>query len=408
MKRKICIVTGTRAEYGLLYWLMKEIHNDPDLGLQIVVTGMHLSPDFGLTYRQIEKDGFKIDKKIEMLLSSDTPVGISKSMGLGIIGFSETYFDLKPHIVVLLGDRFEILSAAAAAMIARIPIAHLHGGEITEGAFDEGIRHSITKMSHLHFTATEEYRRRVIQLGEKPARVFNVGGLGIDNIKKLKLLSQSEFEDSIDFKLSQKNLMITFHPVTLEHSTAEEQFQNILDAMYELQDTRLIFTKPNADTESRVITKMIDEYVLTNKHKAVAFVSLGQLRYLSAMQFVDGVVGNSSSGLAEAPTFKIGTINIGDRQRGRIKAKSVIDCEPTKDSILAAIRKLYSREFKAKLEDVKNPYGEGGTAERIKKALKDKELSGILKKRFYDIKMADKFIISATQLNNPIASELIS
>ena len=314
--RTICIVTGTRAEYGLLYWLMKEIQNDPNLVLQIIVTGMHLSSEFGLTYKQIEKDGFKIDKKIEMLLSSDTPIGISKSMGLGVIGFAEAYADLKPDIVVLLGDRFEIFSAASAAIIARIPIAHLHGGETTEGAFDEAIRHSITKMSHLHFTAAEEYRRRVTQLGEFPARVFNVGGLGIDNIKKLKLMSREEFENSINFKLDPKNLMITFHPVTLEHATAGEQFQNLLNALDELHDTRFIFTKPNADTEGRIITQMIDDYVSRNKYEAVSFVNLGQLRYLSAMQFIDGVVGNSLSGLAGGPTFKIGTINIGDRQRG--------------------------------------------------------------------------------------------
>jgi len=284
--------------------------------LQIIVTGMHLSSEFGLTYKQIEKDGFKIDKKIEMLLSSDTPIGISKSMGLGVIGFAEAYADLKPDIVVLLGDRFEIFSAASAAIIARIPIAHLHGGETTEGAFDEAIRHSITKMSHLHFTAVEEYRRRVIQLAEFPARVFNVGGLGIDNIKKLKLMSREEFENSINFKLDPKNLMITFHPVTLEHATAGEQFQNLLNALDELHDTRFIFTKPNADTEGRIITQMIDDYVSRNKYEAVSFVNLGQLRYLSAMQFIDGVVGNSLSGLAGGPTFKIGTINIGDRQRG--------------------------------------------------------------------------------------------
>jgi GDP/UDP-N,N'-diacetylbacillosamine 2-epimerase (hydrolysing) len=384
MKRKVCIITGTRAEYGLLYWLIKEIQEDSDLELQIIATGMHLSPEFGLTYRQIEKDGFKIDKKIEMLLSSDTPIGISKSMGLGVIGFAEAYADLKPDIVVLLGDRFEIFSAAAAAMIARIPIAHLHGGEATEGLIDEPIRHSITKMSHLHFTAAEEYRRRVIQLGESPARVFNVGGLGIDNIRKLKLMNREEFEDAIEFELGPKNLLITFHPVTLEHATAGDQFQNLLNALDELQDTKFIFTKPNADTEGRLITKMLDDYVSENSDKAIAFVSLGQLRYLSALKFVDACVGNSSSGLAEAPTFKIGTINTGDRQRGRIKADSVIDCEPDKESILTAIRKLYSKEFQNKLKDVKNPYGEGGVAEKIKKILKEVCLTDILKKRFYD------------------------
>jgi len=385
MRRTICIVTGTRAEYGLLYWLMKEIQGDSDLQLQIIATGMHLSPEFGLTYRQIETDGFKIDKKIEMLLSSDTPVGISKSMGLGIISLAEAYADLKPDIVVLLGDRFEIFSAASAAMIARIPIVHLHGGEATEGLIDEPIRHSITKMSHLHFTATEEYRKRVIQLGEDPASVFNVGGLGIDNIKKLKLLSREEFEDSINFKLGPKNLMITFHPVTLEYAITGDQFQNLLNAIDELQNTKIIFTKPNADTEGRLIIKMIDNYVSRNSRKSIAFVSLGQLRYLSALKFVDACVGNSSSGLAEAPTFNIGTINIGDRQRGRIKADSIIDCEPNKESILTAIRKLYSKGFKDKLKNVKNPYGEGGATEKIKKIIKQIELADILKKSFHNL-----------------------
>ncbi len=385
MKRKICIVTGSRAEYGLLYWLMKEIHNDTDLELQIIATCMHLSPEFGLTYKLIENDGFYINKKVEMLLSSDTPIGISKSMGLGMICFGEAYAELRPNIVVLLGDRFETLCAAIAACVSRIPIAHLHGGETTQGAIDEAFRHSITKMSHLHFTATDEYRKRVIQLGENPERIFNVGGLGIDNIKKLKLLSREEFEHSIDFKLGFKNFLITFHPVTLEHASAKEQFQNLLDALDELQDTKFIFTKPNADTEGRIIIQMIDEYVSKNSHKSVAFISLGQLRYLSALQSVDGVVGNSSSGLAEAPTFKIGTINIGDRQKGRVKAASVIDCNPTKESILIAATKLYSDEFQSKLKDVNNPYGEDGAAEKIRNVIKETELVGILKKEFYDM-----------------------
>jgi len=364
---------------------MKEIQDDPDLELQIMATGMHLSPEFGLTYSQIEKDGFKINKKNEMLLSSDTPIGISKSMGIGMIGFAEAYEDLKPDIVVLLGDRFEILSAAAAAMIHRLPIAHLHGGEVTEGAFDEAIRHSITKMSHIHFTATEEYKRRVIQLGESPKRVFNIGGLGIDNIKRLQLISRDEFEKSINFKLNKRNLMVTFHPVTFEHATAGMQFQNILDALDELKDTNLIFTKPNADTNGRIIIKMIDKYTLKNSHKAISFLSLGQLRYLSAMQFIDGIIGNSSSGLIEAPSFKIGTINIGDRQRGRIKADSVIDCNTTKEEILTAIKELYSKEFQNKLENVINPYGEGGAAKKIKKIIKETDLAAILKKEFYDL-----------------------
>ena len=385
MKRKICVVTGTRAEYGLLYWLLKEIEADKELELQVIVTGMHLSPEFGLTYKEIEKE-FKINKKIEMLLSSDTSVGISKSMGLAQISFAESYYELKPDIVIVLGDRYEIFSATSAAMIARIPIAHIHGGEKTEGAFDESIRHSITKMSHLHFTATEEYRNRVIQLGENPSRVFNVGGMGIENIKRLKLLSKDEFEKSIEFKLNIKNILVTFHPVTLENSTAKEQFQQLLDAIDELEDTNIIFTKANSDTDGRVINQMIDEYVTKNYNKSIVFTSLGQLRYLSALQYVDAVVGNSSSGLGEAPSFRIGTINIGDRQKGRIKASSVIECEPNKDSILKSFEKLYSKEFQETLKTTLNPYGDGYASKRIVEILKNVDLKNILKKSFYDLR----------------------
>lgn len=383
--KKICIVTGTRAEYGLLYWLMKEIESDKDLELQLIVTGMHLSSEFGLTYKEIEKE-FKIDKKIEMLLSSDTSIGISKSMGLAQISFAEAYEELKPDIVIVLGDRYEIFSATSAAMIAKIPIAHLHGGETTEGAFDESIRHSITKMSHLHFTATEEYKNRVIQLGEHPSRVFNVGGMGIENIKRLKLLTRDEFEKSIEFKLNKKNILVTFHPVTLENSTAKEQFQELLDAIDELKDTNIIFTKANSDTDGRVINQMIDEYVVKNFHKSIGFSSLGQLRYLSALQFVDAMVGNSSSGLTEAPSFKIGTINIGDRQKGRIKADSVIDCKSNKISILEAFDKLYSIEFQNILLNIQNPYGDGCASKKIIEEFKKVDLQNILKKSFYDIK----------------------
>ena len=384
--KKICVVTGTRAEYGLLYWLLKEIEADKDLELQLIATGMHLSPEFGLTYQTIEKE-FKINKKIEMLLSSDTSVGISKSMGLAQISFAESYDELKPDIVIVLGDRYEIFSATSAAMIAKIPIAHLHGGETTEGLIDEPIRHSITKMSHLHFTAIEEYRNRVIQLGEHPSRVFNVGGMGIENIKRLKLLTKDEFEESIEFKLNKKNILVTFHPVTLENSTAKEQFQELLDAIDELEDTNIIFTKANSDTDGRVINQMIDEYVTKNSYKSVGFTSLGQLRYLSALQFVDAMVGNSSSGLAETPSFKIGTINIGDRQKGRIKASSVIDCEPNKSLIYQAFLKLYSEEFQKIIKDTINPYGDGCASKKIVEILKTVDLEDILKKSFYDLEV---------------------
>jgi GDP/UDP-N,N'-diacetylbacillosamine 2-epimerase (hydrolysing) len=382
--RKICVITGTRAEYGLLRWVMQGIKDDPELTLQIIATGMHLSPEFGLTYRDIEQDGFQIDRKVEMLTSSDTSVGIAKSMGLGLIGFADALNDLKPDLIVVLGDRFEIFSAVTAALVARIPVAHLHGGELTEGAFDEAIRHSLTKMSHLHFVAAEEYRHRVIQLGEQPDRVFLVGGLGIDNIKRLKLLDREELEAAIDFRLGTKNLLITFHPVTLEAATAAEQMAELLAALAELEDTQLIFTMPNADTDGRVLIGMVEQFVAQHAN-ARAYISLGQLRYLSCVYHVDGVVGNSSSGLAEVPSFKKGTINIGDRQRGRLQAESVINCEPTHQSIAAAFEQLYSTDFQMSLRKVRNPYGEGGASEKVVEIIKNHALDGLVKKTFYDL-----------------------
>ena len=383
--RKVCVVTGTRAEYGLLYWLMKGVEASAKLELQIVATGMHLSPEFGLTYQQIEKDGFAINKKIEMLLSSDSGVGVTKSIGLGMFGFADALNDLAPDLMVVLGDRFEILAAVTAAMVAKIPVAHLHGGETTEEAFDEAIRHSITKMSHLHFTATEEYRKRVIQLGEHPDRVFNVGAIGVDNIKRLKLFSKKEFEDSIQFKLAKKNLLITFHPVTLENVTSLEQFKHLLNALNKLDGVNFIFTKANADTGGRVINRLIDSYVSVHSETAIAFDSLGQLRYLSAMLYVDGVVGNSSSGLLEAPSFKIGTINIGDRQKGRMKASSIIDCLPTEESISQALEKLFSDCFSKSIHNTISPFGNGGVAEKIVEIISSTSLDGIIKKKFYNL-----------------------
>jgi len=382
--RKICIITGTRAEYGLLRWVMQGIKDDPELTLQIIATGMHLSPEFGLTYRDIEQDGFQIDRKVEMLTSSDTAVGIAKSMGLGLIGFADALYELKPDLIVVLGDRFEIFAAVSAALVARIPIAHLHGGELTEGAFDESLRHAITKMSHLHFVAAEEYRQRVIQLGEQPERVFLVGGLGIDNIKRLILLDRCKLESAMNFQFGSKNLLITFHPVTLECSTAAEQMAELLDALAELRDTQLIFTMPNAETDSRVLKKMVEEF--TSQHSnARAYTSLGQLRYLSCIAQVDGVVGNSSSGLAEVPSFHKGTINIGDRQRGRLRSESVIDCEPTRKGIVEALAKLYSPDFQCIISKVINPYGEGGSSELVVETIRNFPLTGLVKKSFHDL-----------------------
>jgi GDP/UDP-N,N'-diacetylbacillosamine 2-epimerase (hydrolysing) len=384
--KKICVITATRAEYGLLRPLIESIEKDKDLQLQLMVTGMHLSPEFGLTYQEIDKDGYRIDEKIEILLSSDTPIGISKSMGLVLISFSEAYQRLKPDFIIVLGDRYEIFTAVSAACIAQIPVAHLHGGESTEGAFDEAFRHCITKMSYLHFTSTEEYRKRVIQLGEHPDRVFNVGAIGIENIMKLKLLSKEALENNLGFRFGKRTLLVTFHPVTLERNTSREQFKNLLDAFDEMEDLKIIFTKANSDTDGRMINRMIDEYCKNNEEKALGFTSLGQLRYLSAMKYVDAVVGNSSSGIIEAPTFKVPTVNIGDRQKGRIQAETVINCKPQKNEIIESLKMVFSEEFKEKIRDARNPYGTGKTSCEIIcriKAVLSEEIN--LKKEFYNI-----------------------
>lgn len=382
--RTICVVTGTRADYGLLQWVMDGIRRDPMLRLQIAATGTHLSAEFGMTYHEIEADGFAIDRKLDILTADDTPVGVAKAIGRGVIAFADAYAELRPDVVVLLGDRFEILAAATAALIAGLPLAHLHGGEITEGAFDDAIRHSITKMSHLHFVAAEPYRQRVIQLGEAPERVFLTGGLGVDTIRKTRLLDRDALEATLDFKLGKKNLLVTFHPVTLEKDTAPAQMAELLKALDSLKDTHLILTLPNADTGSRELIRMIENFAVSRPH-ARAYTSLGQLRYLSCMAHVDGVVGNSSSGLAEAPSFRKGAVNIGDRQRGRLKAASVIDCEPDCASIVAAICTLYSPSFQASLENVQSPYGDGGASEKIIDVLKHFNIDNITKKSFYDL-----------------------
>ena len=385
VKRKICVVTGSRAEYGLLYWIIRNIQDAKSLELQLVVTGMHLSPEFGSTYRQIENDGFRITRKVEMLLSSDTPSGIAKSMGLGISGFGEIYEALQPDIVLMLGDRFELLAAASAALVAALPIAHIHGGEVTQGAFDEAIRHSISKMSHLHFTSTDAYRRRVIQLGEHPDRVFNVGAPGLDNIERLKLLSRSELEGVIGMELGSRSLLVTWHPVTLERGRTRTDCQVLLNALNQVDGLKVIFTKANADTEGSIINQMIDEYVSEHSNQAVVHTSLGQVRYLSAVKYVNGVVGNSSSGIIEAPSFQTGTVNIGDRQSGRVRADSVIDCETTEESIRNALEQLFSQEFIEKLREVKNPHGGGNVSGKIVRKLETHSIDNIIKKSFFDL-----------------------
>lgn len=387
--KKVCIVTGSRAEYGLLRWVIDGVQKSHLLNLQLCVTGMHLSPEFGLTYEEIEKDGYSIDSKVEMLLSSDTAGGITKSMGLGLIGFSNEFERMKPDLVVLLGDRYEIMAAAIAALIGCIPIAHLHGGEITEGAFDESLRHAITKISNLHFVAADEYRQRVIQLGESPDRVFNVGGLGIDNIEKLKLLELKDLEKDLGFEFLDQNFLITFHPVTLDSNSNEYQFKELLKSLDEFKGVGLIFTMPNSDTNGRIIFNLIEDFC-ANRANAVFYKSLGQLRYLSCLKHIDLVIGNSSSGLLEVPTFKIPTVNIGDRQKGRIKADSVIDCFPSSQSISNAITDSLNSHTKEKLKDISNPYGDGGASRRIINVLEKIDLNGLTKKKFHDLGSSKK------------------
>ncbi len=387
MKKKICIVTGTRAEYGLFYPLLKRLENDDLFELQIIATGMHLSPEFGLTYKEIEEDGFIINEKVEMLLSSDTENGISKSIGIGIISFADVFERLDPDLLIVLGDRFETFAAVVTAFISRIPVAHLHGGELTEGAIDDALRHSITKMSYFHFTSTEEYRRRVVQLGEYPDRVFNVGALGIDNIKEISPISLEELEESLQFKFNKRIALVTFHPVTLENNSSEKQFQELLEALETVQDLKVIFTLPNADANGRVIIKMIKEYEHNNSEWTVSFSSMGKENYLSAMKYADIVIGNSSSGIIEFPSFKKPTVNIGDRQKGRIRAESVIDCRPVKEEIASAIERALSDGFLRTCNKVENPYGDGGTSEIIVNILKQELSKPVnLKKGFLDFK----------------------
>lgn len=383
--RKICIITGSRAEYGLLSGLMRAIDEDADLKLQIIATNMHLSPEFGLTYREIEKDGFKIDKKVEMLLSSDTPNATAKSVGLGNIGFADAYDDLKPDMIVVLGDRYELLAAVSTALFFKIPVAHLHGGEITEGAYDDCIRHAITKMSHLHFTSTEEYRNRVIQLGEQPDRVFNVGAIGIENIKKVSLVSKLDLEESIGFEIGDKCLLVTYHPETLENSSAEEQCLNLFAALDQYQDYRVIFTMPNSDTNGRIIMQEIEKYVEKNKGRAVAFKSLGLKRYLSALQYVSAVVGNSSSGIIEVPSFGIPTLNIGNRQKGRIAGDSVVHCGSTLDEMMSGFQKLLSVDHRMLSKRCINPYEQQNTTSKILQIIKEYPIINLIQKSFYNM-----------------------
>lgn len=385
--RKICVITGSRAEYGLLSSLMTEIKNDPTLLLQVIATNMHLSPEFGLTYKEIENDGFTINKKVEMLLSSDTANGTAKSVGLATIGFADAYEDLKPDLLVVLGDRYEILAAVSSALFYKIPVAHLYGGEITEGAYDDSIRHAITKMSHLHFTSTEAYQKRVIQLGENPKRVFYVGAIGVENIKETQLLGKAELEDNLGFTLGDKSLLVTFHPVTLEHATAKKQCENLLFVLAELTDYKIIFTLPNSDTDGRTIIQLILNFVSIHSDRAISFTSLGKVRYLSIIQYVTAVVGNSSSGIVEVPSFGIPTLNIGDRQKGRIAANSVIHCGTSVKDITNGIESALSDKVRKLAKKGSNPYQKENTIGNILGVLKNYPLDNIIQKSFYNLEV---------------------
>lgn len=368
--KKVAVFTGTRAEYGLLFWLLKDIQSDPDLTLQLLVSGMHLSPEFGDTYKQIEKDGFKIDEKIEILLSSDSPVGTAKSMGLGVLGFADALSRLAPDVLVILGDRFEALAAAQTSMILRIPIIHLHGGEITEGAYDDAIRHAITKLSYLHGTSTDEYRNRVIQLGESPERVKNVGAIGLDHLNRGSFMTISELSESLNFDLTRPYFVVTYHPVTLGDESPEDSFQALLDALDEYPNHQIILTYPNADDGGRRIIPMLEAYAAKQPNRVLAIPSLGQIRYLSSVKHAAAVIGNSSSGIIEVPAFDVPTVNIGSRQKGRLAAKSVLNCEPSLTSITEAISDAVKRNYKLDGETIINPYGQGNTSGQVIEMLK--------------------------------------
>ncbi len=385
-ERKICVVTGSRAEYGLLAPLMRWVQNDPDLRLQIIATNMHLSPEFGLTYREIEEDGFRIDRKVEMLLAGDTSVSTVKSMGLEMIGLSDAYRELAPDLLVILGDRYEMLVAASAALIFQIPVAHLSGGDLTEGAYDDAIRHSITKMSHLHFTTTDAYRRRVIQLGENPEHVYAFGNIAIDNIRHFNPLTLEELQTSLNLVLQKQVLLITYHPVTLDGESTSLQVENLLGALEDATPgAQLIFTMPNSDTDSRLIRERLRHYAHENPGRVAVYDSLGARRYLSLIPYTAAVVGNSSSGIVEVPSFHVPSVNIGQRQKGRISAESVIHCGTSRVEIAQALKKALSTDFKKVTETSVNPYEKPDTAQRIFEIIKTHPLEGLLQKKFHDL-----------------------
>lgn len=385
MTRKVCVVTASRAEFGVLRPLLELIFNDECLDLQLIVTGAHLSKEFGYTKTEIINANIPIAKSIEMLLSSDTPVGICKSMGLASIGFSEAYAELSPDIVLVIGDRYELIPIVSSAVMSRIPVAHLSGGEVTEGSIDDMIRHAITKLASLHFTSIDSYARRVIQMGEMPERVFNVGEVGLDNINNFELLSKTQIEDLLGFSFLNKNVLITYHPETSKNTELSTyNFSELLKSLSHFDDIMFIFTKSNSEVGGGDINKIIDNYVRNNQN-AVVFDSLGRSLYLSCLTIVDAMIGNSSSGIIEAPSFKLPVVNVGDRQKGRVRAPNVLDVDAQEDLLVNAIRYALSSSFRCGLQNISNPYGDGSASANIVEILKSIELDSLYPKVFHDV-----------------------
>ena len=387
--RKICIFTSTRAEWGLLQGVATELRQAEDCELQILASGSHLSAQLGMTIDEIETAGFQVDARVDILKFDDSPIGICQTMGLALSGYGEALLRLSPDLIVILGDRYESFCLAAAAQVLRIPIAHIHGGETTEGAVDEAFRHSITKMAHIHFPSCEDYRNRVMRLGEAPESVFNVGALGIENIRKIQCLTRAELEASLQFSLQAPVFLVTFHPVTLEHATAGAQVQQLFDALDRFPEHQIIFTKANADTDGQVINEMIDRFAAINPQRCLAVASLGLQRYLSAMKICAAVIGNSSSGILEAPIFKVPSVNIGDRQKGRLRVKSILDCKADTNAISQAIETALTESFRHDIRDLIHPSEQADTAQKIVRMLATVDLQGIIKKSFHDINADD-------------------
>ena len=386
-KRKICIVTGTRADWGLLSGIAKALAARPDVTLRIVATNMHLDPAYGETWREIENDGLKIDRRVPMHAESDSATATVKAMAGCMLGMADAFSELKPDLLLILGDRYEMLATASAALIMRIPIAHIAGGAVSRGAYDESIRHAITKMSHIHLTETEEYRRRVIQLGENPERVINTGAIGVYNLMhRNDFLSREELENNLHTPIPEKTLLATFHPATLDSRSPKEQCLNLLAALDRFPDYKTIFTYPNNDTDGRIIIRLIEDYAAWHPERCAVFPSLGMRRYFSMLRCVAAVIGNSSSGIVEVPSMGIPTLDIGIRQSGRTAAPSVIHCGVSEEEITEGLKKALSPEFRAAARSVVNPYAQPDTLKKIVDAVCLTPLEGIIVKPFYDLK----------------------